>query len=237
MSDPIAELVATLAALRRDVDRLVQESTATHEAALQASAASLASQKAAEAPRPVRIDARSVSDALATVSSRLSALQDDVRALDAAGYREAVEAALGSAKADLDRTVRGVEKRLTGAGEAMDQRVRSTTRHLSLKLAATLSAVVLIAGLTLYGSASAATWWQQSTRDQLAGEAERLRAELPQLQARATEWERRAGRATLRTCQDASGRMAGTRDRLCAKIDLSAPRFGERSEYAILDGY
>lgn len=236
MSDPIAELIATLAALRRDIDRLAQESTATRDAALQAGAAALASQKAAEAPRPVRIDARSVGDALATVSSHLSALHDDVRALDAAGYRESVAAALSSAKADLDRTVRGIEKRLTATGQAMDQTVRRSTRHLTVKLAATLGAVLLTTGLTLYGFASASTWWQHSARDQIAGETERLRAELPQLQARVAEWEKRAGRATLRTCQDASGR-AGTRDRLCAKIDPSAPRFGERSEYAILDGY
>lgn len=237
MSDPISELIATLAALRRDVDRLAQESTATREAAMQASVAALAGQKAAEAPRPIRIDARSVGDALAAVSSRLSALQDDVQALDAARYREAVEAALDSAKADLDQTVHEIEKRLRTAGQAMEQTVRGTARHLTWKLAATLGAVVLTAGLTLYGFASISTWWQRSMRDQLAGETERLRAELPQLQARVAEWEKRAGRATLRTCQDDLGQSSATRDRLCVKIDTTAPRYGERSEYAVLDGY
>lgn len=237
MSDPIAELIGTLAALRRDVDRLTQESAATREAALQASAAALAGQKAAEVPRPVRIDARSVGDALATVSSRLSVLQDDVRALDAGHYREAVEAALATATADLDRSVRGIETRLAATSRAAEETVRATTRHLTWKLAATLGAVVLAAGVTFYGFAMASTWWQRSTRDALAAEVEHLRAELPQLQARAAEWEKRAGRATLRICQGSPDQTGATRDRLCAKIDPAAPRYGEKSEFVILDGY
>ncbi|MCK1758047.1 hypothetical protein IVA78_23220, partial [Bradyrhizobium sp. 137] len=92
--------------------------------------------------------------------------------------------------------------------------------------------VVLGATGAQFAGVAASTFWGQAERARLAAEVERLRVALPTLQARAEDWQRRAGRVVLTNCQSDDRRT-----RLCVRIDLSAPRFGPRGEYAVLDGY
>jgi len=239
VKDPISELVDTLAALRRDVDRLTKESAQTCSAAQQATAAAIAGQKAAEAPQTVTVDASAVGKALTAVSASLTELFDQVRTLDAAHYREQVNAALGAAQTDLIRAVQDVERNLIETAHAADATVSRAANRLTGKLILAISAVVLAAGFLIWVTGTFATWWQRSTRDALAADIERLQGELPVLQARTAEWANRAGKAVLVQC-GASAPQAGakpTPGRLCVRIDLRAPAYGTNGEYRILDGY
>jgi hypothetical protein len=239
VKDPITELVDTLAALRRDVDRLTKESAETRSAAQQATAAAFAGQKAAEAPRTVTVDASAVGKALTAVSASLTELRDQVRTLDAVHYREQVNAALGAAQTDLTRAVQDVERNLVETAHAADATVSRVANRLTSKLTLAISAVVLAAGFLIWATGTLATWWQHSTRDALAADIERLQGELPVLQARAAEWVNRAGKAVLVQC-GATAAQAGVRatpGRLCVRIDLRAPAYGTNGEYRILDGY
>lgn len=239
VKDPISELVDTLAALRRDVDRLTKESAQTRSSAQQATAAAIAGQKAAEAPQTVTVDASAVGTALTTVSLSLTDLRDQVRALDAAHYRDQVNSALGAAQADLTRAVQDMERSLVATTHAADATARRAANHLTSKLTLAIGAVVLAAGFLIWTTGTLATWWQRSTRDALAADIERLQGELPVLQVRAAEWTSRAGKAVLVQC-GASAVQAGakpTPGRLCVRIDLRAPAYGTNGEYRILDGY
>jgi hypothetical protein len=239
VKDPITELVDTLAALRRDVDRLSKESAETRSAAQQATAAAFAGQKASEAPRTVTVDASAVGKALTAVSASLTELRDQVRALDAAHYRDQVNSALSTAQADLTCAVQGVERSLVATAHAVDATARRAANHLTGKLTLAIGAIVLAAGFLIWTTGTLATWWQRATRDALAADIERLQDELPVLQARAAEWANRAGKAVLVQC-GASAAQAGvkpTPGRLCVRIDLRAPAYGTNGEYRILDGY
>jgi hypothetical protein len=239
VKDPISELVDTLAALRRDVDRLTRESAETRAAAQQATAAATAGQKAAEAPQTVKIDASAVGKALTAVSASIAELRDQVRTLDAAYYREQVDTALGAARTDLMRTVQDVERNLIETAHAADATVRGATNRLTGKLTLAIVAIVLTAAGLLWTTGTLATWWQRSTRDALLAEIERLQGELPVLQARAADWVNRAGKAVLVQCGGTAAQAGAkaTPGRLCVRIDLKAPRYGQNGEYAILDGY
>jgi hypothetical protein len=239
VKDPISELVDTLAALRRDVDRLTKESAETRTAALQATTAAVAGQKAAEAPQTVRVDAAAVGKALTAVSASLAELRDQVGTLDAAHYREQVNTALGAAQTDLTRAVQEVERNLIETAHAADATVRRASNRLTGKLTLAIAAVVLAAAGLIWTTGTLATWWQRSTRDALAAEIERLQGELPVLQARAADWANRAGKAVLVQCGGTAAQAGAkpTPGRLCVRIDLKAPRYGQNGEYAILDGY
>jgi hypothetical protein len=209
--DPVAQLVAELVAARRDVHQLGQGLQGTLKAAQAAEAA-------ASRPRTLTLDASALGPAFGVLSDRITSLDASVSALGADRLRSEVAAALHDARAGIDAAIQeGVR--------------RHATSRWTLRLAVILGLVVLGATGVQFASAAAATAWSEAERVRLAAELERLRVALPTLQAQAEDWQRRAGRAVLRACQS----NAGTR--LCARIDLSAPRFGTRGEYAVLDGY
>ncbi len=207
--DPVAELVATLQAVRRDVHQLGQGLQATLKAAQAAEAT-------AAKPRTLSLDVSALGPAFGVLSDRIASVDAAVSALGVDRLRSEVVASLHDARGEID---------------AATQRVRHTASRLSLRLTAILSLVVLSATGVQFAGVEASTVWGKAERARLAAEVERLRVALPTLQAQAEDWQRRAGRAVLRTCQS----NAGTR--LCTRIDLSAPRFGTRGEYAVLDGY
>ncbi len=208
--DPVAELVAELVAMRRDVHGLGQGLQATLKAAQAAEAA-------AAKPRTLSLNVSALGPAFGALSDRIASLGTTVAALGADRLRSEVVASLHDARGGIDAATQGV---------------RQATARLTLRLTAVLGLVVLGAIGTEFAGAAASTVWSQAERARLAVEVERLRVELPTLQARAEDWQRRAGRAVLTNCQSDDGRT-----RLCVRIDLSAPRFGPRGEYAVLDGY
>ena len=207
--DPVAELVATLQAVRRDVHQLGQGLQATLKAAQAAEAT-------AAKPRTLNLDVSALGPAFGVLSDRIASVDAAVSSLGVDRLRSEVVASLHDARGEID---------------AATQRVRHTASRLSLRLTAVLGLVVLGAIGTQYVGVAASTFWGEAERARLAAEVESLRVALPTLQARAEDWQRRAGRAVVTSCQ------AAGRTRLCARIDPSAPRFGTRGEYAVLDGY
>lgn len=208
--DPVAQLVAELVATRRDVHGLGQGLQATLKAAQAAEAA-------ATKPRTLSLDVSALGPAFGTLSDRIASVDAAVSALGADRLRSEVVASLHDARGGIDAATQGV---------------RRAASHLTLRLTVILGLVVLSATGVQFAAAAAATAWSEAERARLAAEVERLRVTLPTLQARAEDWRRRAGRAVLTNCQSDDGRT-----RLCVRIDPSAPRFGSRGEYAVLDGY
>lgn len=208
-ADPVTELVNTLAAVRRDVDRLRQDMQGTLKAAQ-------AAESAAAKPRTLTLDVSALGPTFGALSNRIASLDTTVSALGADRLRSEVVASLHDARSGIDASTQGV---------------RQAASHLSLRLTAVLGLVVLGATGAQYVGVAASTYWGQAERARLAAEVESLRVALPTLQAQAEDWQRRAGRAVLTTCQ------SGGRTRLCTRIDPNAPRFGTRGEYAVLDGY
>lgn len=208
-ADPVTELVNALAAVRRDVDQLRQDMQGTLKAAQ-------AAEGAAAKPRTLTLDVSALGPAFGALSDRIASLDTTVTALGADRLRSEVTASLLDARGGIDAATQGV---------------RQATSRLTLRLTAVLGLVVLGAIGTGFAGVAASTFWGEAERTRLAIEVERLRVVLPTLQARAEDWQRRAGRAVVTNCQTAG------RTRLCARIDPSAPRFGTRGEYAVLDGY
>lgn len=208
-ADPVTELVNTLAAVRRDVDQLRQDMQGTLKAAQ-------AAEGAAAKPRTLTLDVSALGPAFGALSDRIASLDTTVSALGADRLRSEVVASLHDARGEIDAATQGV---------------RQATSRLTLRLTGVLGLVVLGATGVQYVAVAASTYWGQAERARLAAEVESLRVALPTLQARAEDWQRRAGRAVVTSCQ------AAGRTRLCARIDPSAPRFGTRGEYAVLDGY
>ena len=210
-TDPVTELVDTLKAVRRDVDQLRQEMQGTLKAAQ-------AAEVAAAQPRTLTLDVSALGPAFGTLSDRIASLDTAVSALGADQLRSEVAASLHDARAGIDAAIQeGVR--------------RHTTSRWTLRLIMVLGLVVLSATGVQFAAAAASTAWSEAERARLATEVERLRVALPALQTQAEDWQRRAGRAVLTSC------LAGSRTRLCARIDPNAPRFGTRGEYAVLDGY
>ena len=207
--DPVAELVALLKAVYRDVDQLRHDMHGTLKAAQ-------AAEGAAVKPRTLTLDVSALGPAFGALSDRIASLDTTVSALGADRLRGEVEAALYQARSGIDAATQGV---------------RRTASHLTLRLTTILVALVLAAAGAQFVGVAASTVWGQAERARLAAEVEGLHVGLPALQAQAEDWQRRAGRAVLAPCQ------SGSRTRLCARIDPSAPRFGTRGEYAVLDGY
>ena len=203
--DPVAQLVAELVATRRDVHGLGQGLQATLKAAQAAEAA-------ASRPRTLTLDTSALGPAFGVLSDRIAS----VSALGVDRLRSEVVTSLHDARGEIDAATQGV---------------RQATSRLTLRLTAVLGLIALVATGAQFAGVAASTLWGEAERARLAAEVERLRVTLPALQAQAEDWQRRAGRAVLTTCQSNVGM------RLCARIDLSAPRFGPRGEYAVLDGY
>ena len=70
--------------------------------------------------------------------------------------------------------------------------------------------------------------WQKYEYQSMVERKKLLEQELPQLEARAAQWEEKGGRATLNHC--------GTKKKLCVKVNKQAGTFGD-GEFYIIDGY
>ena len=83
----------------------------------------------------------------------------------------------------------------------------------------TLGLTVISAAITLF-----IAWWVLPTPAEIA----RLRTERDELASNIAVLNQRGARADLRRCG------AG---RVCVRVDLSAPRYGESSDYMVIKGY
>jgi len=81
-------------------------------------------------------------------------------------------------------------------------------------------------GLTVISAAIALfiTWWVLPTPAEIA----RLRTERDELSSNLAVLNQRGARADLRRCG---------KGQLCVRVDLSAPRYGESSDYMVIKGY
>jgi hypothetical protein len=95
-----------------------------------------------------------------------------------------------------------------------------------IKGAANVRVTLWTLGLTVISAAIALfiAWWVLPTPAEIA----RLRTERDELASNIAVLNQRGARADLRRCG------AG---RVCVRVDLSAPRYGESSDYMVIKGY
>jgi len=133
---------------------------------------------------------------------------EHTRALEAVAGDQ-IQRALG----DALKTVQAQAQRAVGALQ-------------KIKGAANARVTLWTLGLTVISVAIALfiAWWALPTPAEIA----RLRAERDDLASNIAVLNQRGARADLRRCG------AG---RVCVRVDLSAPRYGESSDYMVIKGY
>jgi len=128
----------------------------------------------------------------------------------------------------LEATVRGqVQRALVDALQTVQAEAQSAAEALQqMKRAANARATLWTLGLTATSAAIALfiAWWVLPTPAEIA----RLRTERDELASNIAVLNQRGARSDLRRC--------GTRH-VCVRVDLSAPRYGESSDYLVIKGY
>jgi len=120
-----------------------------------------------------------------------------------------------------------IKRALVDALKSMHTEAQCAVEALrKMKRAANARVALWTLGLTVTSVAIALSiaWWVLPTRDEIA----RLRAERDELASNIAVLNQRGARADLRRC--------GAR-RVCVRVDLSAPRYGESSDYLVIKGY
>ena len=138
----------------------------------------------------------------------LEKLSEHTQALEAMA-RDQIQRALVDA-------LKGVHVEAHRAVEALEKMKRAANARVTLwtlGLTATSVAVALFVA-----------WWLLPTPAEIA----RLRAERDELASNIAVLNQRGARADLRRCGAA---------RVCVRVDLSAPRYGENSDYIVIKGY
>ena len=135
-------------------------------------------------------------------------LSEHTQALEAVA-RDQIQRAL----VDALKTVHAEAQR---AVEALQKIKRAANARVTLW---TLGLTVISAAIALF-----IAWWVLPTRDEIA----RLRTERDELSSNLVVLNQRGARADLRRCG------AG---HVCVRVDLSAPRDGESSDYMVIKGY
>ena len=135
-------------------------------------------------------------------------LSEHTQTLEAAA-RDQIQRAL----VDALKTVHAEAQR---AAEALRRVKREANARVTLW---TLGLTVISAAIALF-----VAWWVLPTPAEIA----RLRTERDQLASNVAVLNQRGARADLRRCG------AG---RVCVRVDLSAPRYGESSDYMVIKGY
>jgi hypothetical protein len=135
-------------------------------------------------------------------------LIEHTQALEAVA-REQIQSAL----VDALKTVHTEAQR---AVEALQRIKREANTRVTLR---TLGLTVISVAIALF-----IAWWVLPTPAEIA----RLRTERDELTNNIAVLNQRGARADLRRC--------GAR-RVCVRVDLSAPRYGERSDYMVIKGY
>jgi hypothetical protein len=145
----------------------------------------------------------------ALASAALEQLRADLAGLDAV-VRDQIRATLAE---ELHT--------LAAEGDRTVLSLRSAARAANLRLAvwtATVSTVAVAVPLGL-------SLWLLPTRADVAG----LRSTRDELAANVVRLAQQGGRAQLRRC--------GATQRLCVRIDRSAPAYGEGADYLVIKGY
>jgi hypothetical protein len=135
-------------------------------------------------------------------------LSEHTQALEAVA-REQIQRALGEAL----KTVHTEAQRAIEALQRIKREANARVMLWTLGLTATAAAIALFVA-----------WWALPT----AAEIARLRTERDELASNIAILNQRGARADLRRCG------AG---RVCVRVDLSAPRYGESSDYMVIKGY
>ncbi len=179
----------------------------------------------------------------AALAVERAALERAVQGIqEAAG--EAVEGAVRQSLAGVSETAvsafskatepftQKVEAVVDKANEAA-KRVNRAARWIGAKAVALALSLIIVVGLAAWISLA----WEHHQVNDLSAKATDLqtqivdlKTQIQQLRERAAVWERKAGKATLRSC--------GPRGRLCVKVDTKAGTFGDKTgTYMIISGY
>ena len=111
------------------------------------------------------------------------------------------------------KTVHTEAQRAAEALRRMKREANARVMLWTLTLTVTAAAIALLVA-----------WWVLPTPAEIA----RLRAERDELASNIAALNQRGARADLRRC--------GT-ERVCVRVDLTAPRYGESSDYLVIKGY
>jgi hypothetical protein len=120
-----------------------------------------------------------------------------------------------------------IQRALVDALKTVHTEAQGATEALrSMKREANARVTLWTLGLTVTSAAIALfiAWWVLPTPREIA----RLRIERDELVSNIAVLNQRGARADLRRCG------AG---RVCVRVDLSAPRYGESSDYMVIKGY
>ncbi len=142
-----------------------------------------------------------------------------------AGASRIAAASLESAAGPILSKLDGV----TRQAEAAETRLKDAVAWFTWKWSGIVSASIAAMFVVWWLLAQGLLWWHRDEVDQLLARRAALTREVEQLQAQASAFEARAGRAILTTC--------GTVNRLCVRIDKQAGAFGDESDYMVLRGY
>jgi hypothetical protein len=122
---------------------------------------------------------------------------------------------------EIRRTLIEELQTLTTESRRAAEVLRRIRRSTGLRLAiSSLAVAILCTGIPV-----AITRWFLPSESDIAG----LRARHDELSASIAALERRGGRIELRHC--------GETERLCVRVDRSAPAYGEKADYYIVKGY
>ena len=135
-------------------------------------------------------------------------LSQHTQSLEAA-VRDQIQRAL----VDALKTVHAESQRAVDALQKIKRAANARVTLWTLGLTATSAAIALFVA-----------WWVLPTPREIA----RLRTERDELASNIAVLNQRGARADLRRC--------GT-GRVCVRVDLSAPRYGESSDYMVIKGY
>lgn len=148
-----------------------------------------------------------------------------------ASVHQSLAGVSGAATAALEEASRPIVGRLTDVTHSLGE----AEGKLSDAVASFGWRWAIVAGGAAAGCIAAvliaawlSVWWQRHQVDDLLEQKAQLQAEVGQLQGNAEEWAKRAGRAKLDKCGDAS--------RLCVRIDKTTG-YGKDADYFVLRGY
>jgi hypothetical protein len=125
----------------------------------------------------------------------------------------AVRDQIQRALVDALKTVHTEAQRAVEALQKISRAANARVMLWTLGLTATSAAIALFVA-----------WWVLPTPAEIA----RLRTERDELASNVAVLNQRGARAELRRCE------AG---RVCVRVDLSAPRYGQNSDYMVIKGY
>jgi hypothetical protein len=116
-----------------------------------------------------------------------------------------------------------IKTSLKGSSEAItvaSGKLTTASQWFSLGILGACAGALVLIALIGFGFVE----WKKYEVQELADRKALLEQELPQLEARAAEWEQKAGRAV-------------PKKKLCVKVNKQAGAFGTEGEFLVIDGY